>query len=83
MEKRNIFKRLIFTSCIVYGMMLAACQSNDYDTSLDPAGTTIRPAHGDVLVPDTGLTRADTSMHDSTMMHSTDSMAASKQEAFY
>ena len=74
MKQQNIFMRLFVTSCIIYGMMLAGCQSNDYDNSIDPPATSVSPAHGDVLVPDSGLTKADVSMHDSTMMHSTDSI---------
>lgn len=83
MEKRYALKRLIFTTCIIYGLMLAGCESNDYDNSVDPPATTISPAHGDVLVPDTSVSDSGTMMHNDTTLLPADSMAAAQPKAVY
>lgn len=75
---QHILRKLFISSCIIYGIFLAGCDSNDYDNSLDTPATTVSPAHGDKLVPDTVLSQADTSVHGRTLMHSNDSMAVSK-----
>lgn len=83
MLAKKIFIRFITLSFIVCGMVLTGCQSNDYDTRLNDPATTVSPAHGDVLVPDTSLTNADTSFQNGTIIQSADSMAASQPKAVY
>jgi hypothetical protein len=77
MLHQDILRKLFISSCIIYGLFLAGCDSNDYDNSLDTPATTVSPAHGDKLVPDTNLSGADTSMHGRDLLHSNDSLAVS------